>query len=223
MSNEIQASFQPGKTLYALVRSASSGMIWQGSLSGFVNYATAGYSGYPVPMVEQGTASAYYVANFPTFIPPGAYNVVAKQQLGANPVEGDSVVDVGDVQWNGVGVTALSDLGMSGQLSQFFPERLAYGVMVQNFPIYLRSSADHSTGFTSGIVSGQIARDAGGFGPLQQGIFTERGNGCYYLAALTSGDMAGNTIQLLFTAVGVSGGAADTLPLSIITQRTSGH
>ncbi len=95
--------------------------------------------------------------------------------------------------------------------------------MITNFPIYFQSEIDHVTPLTSGVCSGQIARDNGPFGPLQSGAFTEAGLGYYNLQALTSGDMNGRTIKLVFSAIGVSGGAADPVPLSFLTQPTSGN
>ena len=114
----------------------------------------------------------------------------------------------------------LSSLTSSGSLAAI---RITRGKMVQNFPLYMKSATDHVTPMTSGVVSGQISKDGGAFGPLQSGAFTERGLGFYSLQALTSGDLAANTIALLFTATGVSGGVSDPLAMSILTQPSSGY
>lgn len=219
MANELLWSSVTGQNCYALVFSRT-GTVWNGSA--FETYATANYTTYDVAASEQGTASAIYAASFPSSITAGVYNIVAKQRLGATPAETDPTVAVGDFQWNGTVQLPLSDLSTSGQIGQIGPVRLARGTMVLNFPIYLKSAADHITPFTSGSVSGQIKRDGGSFGALQSGAFTETGMGFYNLQALTSGDLAANTVALLFTATGVSGGTSDPLPMSIVTQRVSG-
>ena len=72
------------------------------------------------------------------------------------------------------------------------------------------------------MVSGQIARDGGAFGALQSGTVTERGLG-FFDCTLTSGDLLANTVKLVFTAVGVSGGAADPVPFGAVLQRSSGQ
>lgn len=224
MAGEVQVSYQSQKTVYALIYSPASGaMVWNTSLSGFQTYLSQNYSGYPLSLSEQGT-SAYYVGNFPSVIPPGDYNVVAKQQVATDPAESDPVVGQGDLQWGGssLGPLSLSDLATSGQVSQFLPTKVARSTMVRNFSLYLKSSTDHVTPFTSGVVSGQIIRGSGTWGPLQSGLITEMGNGFYNLLALTSGDLDGETVSLLFTANGVSGGTSDPLPLSFVLQKSSG-
>lgn len=219
MADEIQFSFATAKITYVLIRN-SAGLIWNGT--SFGAYATGSYSTYPVLATEQGTASGFYIAATPVTMAAGVYSVAAKQQLGGSPSESDPTVAVGELQWNGTYQVPLSDLATSGQIGQGFPMRVARGVMIQNWSIYMKSSADHITPLTSGIVSGQISRDGGAFGALQSGLFTEVGLGFYNLSALTSGDMLANTVRLLFTANGISGGAADPLPQVVLTQRTSG-
>lgn len=224
MSGEIQLGYQAGKTLYCHIRNRV-GQVWStsGGTGGFEPYATANIADYKISLTEQGTASAYYVGNMPSAVPAGIYSILAKQQIGGAVAETDPNVGAGDLQWNGTVTLPLSDLSTSGQVGQFAPIRLARGQMIQNFPIYLKSAVDHVTPFTSGVISGQIARDGGNFGPLQSGAFTEVGLGFYNLQALTSGDINANTVKLLFTGVGISGGQCDPLPMSFIMQRTSGY
>lgn len=223
MASEIHISYTTGRTLYFHVRSRT-GTIWNTSGTGaFETYQTSAISSYKISATEQGTASQFYAGSFPTAIPAGTYSIVAKLQMSGSPQESDPTIAMGNQEWNGTATTPLSDLASSGQVGQLLPVRFAYGEMVQNFPLYFKSSLDHVTPFTSGIVSGQIIRNSGVFGPLQSGAFVEAGLGFYNLQALTSGDMAGKSIKLLFTCVGISGGQADPLPFSIITQRTSGQ
>lgn len=223
MAGELQFSYKASITAYVLIRSpGSGGMIWRGSMSGFDAYTTGNYSGYPLSATQQGTASAYYTADFPSPIPAGVYEITAKQQLGGTPAESDPTVAVGEYQWNGSRTLGLSDMATSGQIARFLPTRITKGHMIQHLPLYFKSSADHISPLTSGIVSGQIARNSGAYGALQSGAFFERGQGSYFLLALTSGDTNADSIALLFTARGVSGGNADPLPMAFITQPSSG-
>lgn len=219
MSNEIQAHYNTGSTLYALIYN-SVGQVRSGT--GFLAYSTAGYASYPVTMAELGTASRYYTGNMPAVV-PGVYGVVVKQQIAGSAAESDPEVADGNIEWDGTAVVPRSNVVLSGQLGQYLPMRLTRGVQVTNFPIYFKSSADHITPFTSGIYSGGISRDGGGFGVLQSGTFTEIGQGFAVVQALTSGDLNANVVCLRFSAVGISGGAADPVPMAFILQRSSGQ
>jgi hypothetical protein len=97
---------------------------------------------------------------------------------------------------------------------------MARSEMVLNYPIYLVSAADHITPMTSGIVSGQIARDGGAFTTLQSGAFLEKGLGTY-VTTLTSGDLDATIVRLVFTATNISGGTSDPLVERVVLQRSS--
>ncbi len=221
VANEIQVSFRAATTCYFLVRNRI-GQVWNTSALAFQTYVTATYANYTISLTEQGTASSYFAGNFPTAITAGVYSVTAKQQIGGSPAESDPTIAVGDLQWNGTVTLPLSDLASSGQIGQIGPVRIARGVQLLNFPFKLVSSADHSTPFTSGVVSGQISRDGAAFGALQSGAYTEIGLGWYSLQALTSGDLNANTVALTLSANGISGGQADQRDFALITQRVSG-
>ncbi len=212
-----------GRTCYALIRNRIA-QIWSvsGGTGGFDTYLAGSYTDYAIGATEQG-GSNYYVASMPAAVPPGVYSIEAHQQLAGTAAQTDPGIAAGDLQWNGTVALPLSDLSTSGQVGMGLPIRLARGTMILNFPIYLKSAADHITPFVSGILSGQIARDGGSFGALQSGAFTETGLGYYNLSALTSGDLLANTVKLLFTGNGISGGVSDPLPLSFILQRSSGQ
>ena len=218
MANEIQVSFAHGQTLYVLVRN-SVGQIWNGAA--FENYLTAHYANYPISVVEQGTASHFYAGNFPAAA-AGVYSLEGRQQLAGSPAETDPTIGMEDFQWNGVAEFPLSDLTVSGSVGTG-NIKIFRGQMIQNFPFKLVSSTDHVTPLTSGIVSGQIARDGGAFGALQSGRFTEMGLGWYALQALTSGDLLANTAALVFTANGISGGQSDPRDFGLVLQRSSGQ
>lgn len=218
MAGELQASYRTGRTCYFLIRSRT-GTIWNGTT--FETYATANYATYDLAATEQGTASSFFVATFPTAISAGVYSVVLKDQSGGTPAETDVTVATGEVHWNGTATIPLSDLATSGQLSVVSPINIARGIMQQFFPLYFKSAADHITPFVSGIISGQIARNGGSFGTLQSGGVSERGLG-WYDVTLTSGDLDAATVKLVFTGRGVSGGTTDPLLFSFILQRSSG-
>lgn len=223
MSGEVQISYQTGQTLYFVTRDGQ-GRPWStsGGTGGFDTYLTASFPQYAISMSEQGVAGAYYVGSFPVNIPAGDYSVVAKQQAGGSPLETDRTVGNANVHWDGSQMIPLSSLANSGVLSQIVPLRIARGTMVKPFPFKLVSDLDNKTPFTSGVVSGQISRDGGPFGPLQSGAFTETGLGWYSLQALTSGDLNANSCALVFTANGVSGGQAAQRDFGFVLQRSSG-
>ncbi len=218
MPSKLQASHRPGKQCYFLVRDRN-GLIYNNGT--FETYTTANYALYDIAAVEQGSASAYYTATFPTDIVAGTYDCLMKEQLGAGPVEADPVVATGDVEWSGSVILPLSDLSTSGQLSVIMPIRIARGQAISGFNLYLKSAADHITPFTSGIVSGQISRNGNAFGALQSGNVSEVGLGVYKVN-LTSGDLNAGIVTMIFTARGISGGSSDPLPYTFIMQNISG-
>ena len=222
MASELQLSFRSGATVYFLIRNRA-GQIWNGG--SFEAYATANYSTYDVAASEQGTASSYYVADFPTLITtPGVYSVVAKQQIGGSPAETDPTIGSEDIDWGGSSAIGIHDIPNSGHIGNFLPMRLFRGQMIRNFQFKLVSASDHVTSFTSGVLSGQICRDGGLFGALQSGAFTELGLGHYALQALTSGDLNCNTASLVITGQRISGGGAcDQRDFTFILNRVSGQ
>jgi len=222
MANEIQVAYsKSGVAVYVLIRNAV-GQVWNTGSSAFESYLTANYASYKVLLSEQGSASGFFAGNFPSAITGGVYSIVAKQQMGGSPAESDPTIATGDLEWSGTVTLPLTALASSGQIAQMSPIRMARGVMVQNFGVYMVSSADGKTPFTSGLCSGQISRDGGAFGALQSGVFSEVGQGFYNIVALTSGDLLCNTASLLVTANGVSGGSAIPRPLTFVLQGVSG-
>ena len=101
MAGEIQIQWTTtGDTLYAEVRRATDGKIWNGAT--FEAYATANLATYIITMTEQGVASAYYVGDMPA-VPSGIYHVSIFVQAGGSPAEGDVVAGYGDLSWDAVG------------------------------------------------------------------------------------------------------------------------
>ncbi len=222
MAGEIQIQYQHGKTLYALIRNRI-GQIWNTGTLAFEAYSSLNYALYPVSLTEQGS-SGFYTGTFPATIPPGVYGIVVFNQVGGSPSEtADSQVGNGDEQWNGTATASLADVATSGQVAQFLPTVIFRGQMVKNFMFKLVSAADGRTPFVSGVISGMINKDAGGFGPLQSGAYTEQGFGWYSLQALTSGDLLANSVALRFIGTSISGGDADPKDFAIYLQRVSGQ
>jgi hypothetical protein len=215
MAGEIQAPYQSGKICYFLIRDKNA-RIW--NVDVFETFTTSNYETYGVEASEQGT-SGYYTGTFPASAAPGQYNIEMKEQLGIAVDISDPTVSTGEVNWNGSAPIGISDLATSGQLSNALPIRISRGNMITNFPLYLKSAADHVTPFTSGVVSGRVSRDGAIPVPLQSGLVTEVGNG-FYKTTLTSGDLNATTVALLFTARSLSGGNADPLPFSFVMQKS---
>lgn len=222
MSAEIGLEFITAQTVYANVRNRTSGYIWNGSSFEAYSSASGNQNSYVVAMTEQGTASAHYVGTMPTTIGPGTYDVVAKRRVNAWYAETDTTIGVGQVEWNASIAVPLSDMATSGQIGQIVPIRIFRGQMVRNFPVKMVSSSDHVSALTSGTMSGQVSRDGAAFTALQSGSFTEIGLG-WYVTNLTSGDLLANTVALVFTATGVSGGTSDQRDIGLVLQRTSGQ
>lgn len=223
MAGEIQINFDTGLSLYFMVRSAT-GTVWNTGTAAFEAYNSANYANYVVALTEESGSGGFYKGNFPSTISAGVYGVTAKHALAGNGSEaaGDPVIGIENFQWTGTAPFPLSDLATSGLVGQGFPQRVARGTMIKNFPLYFRSAADHVTPLTSGTVSGQIIRDSGVWGALESGAFVNQGNGFYNLMALTSGDLLADTVKLLFTAADVSGGTSDPVAFGWILNRVSG-
>ncbi len=222
MANEVQARGPgTGRTMYYTMHNRT-GSIWStsGGTGGFVSFVSGDWTDYAISMTEQGVSN-FYLGSIPAATPAGILSIDARQQLTGGALQTDPGVAAGDLQWNGTVTLPLSDLATSGQVGQFAPIRIAKGVAISGFNFFLRSSADHVTPFVSGQVSGQVSKNGGAFGPLQSGVFSEIGLG-FYSVNLTSGDLYADTLAFVFSAINLSGGIADSLPLSIIPQRVSG-
>ncbi len=223
MAGEIAYDYEAGKSTYVHIFNRTSGYIFNGTTFEVYSSNSGNLATYAVAATELGSASAHNVANMPVLVPAGTYDIVAKNQTQAPFLESDQTVAGGQVEWTGVKAAPLSDTATSGQLARFLPVNMPRSVAVPNYGIYLVSSLDHVTPFVSGVISGQIRRDGGNWGPLQSGSFTEKGLGSYDLLALTSGDLNASAVFLLFTATGISGGSSDPLPQFILTQPISGY
>lgn len=98
MADKIQCAFDTAAAnLYAIVRN-SGGQAWNGS--SFENYTTANLGNYDIALTEQGTASRYYTADFPT-VAAGIYAVTIYERAGGSPAEGDTAITGGSIDWDG--------------------------------------------------------------------------------------------------------------------------
>lgn len=100
MANELQLQSKTDWTVYAIIRDFV-GQVWNGS--SWEAYNTGNLGNYDIPMTEQGTASGFYVADFPATIaaaPHGKpYGITAYRRLGGSPAEGDTVLGVDEIAW----------------------------------------------------------------------------------------------------------------------------
>src|SRR5438105_269307 len=103
MANELAVDFSTGQTVYYQIRNATDS-IWRTDTHVFESYLTANITNYSTAGTEQGTASGFYAATFPSQISAGIYNVVAKQQIGGSVAETDPSVGWGEVEWDGSAV-----------------------------------------------------------------------------------------------------------------------
>lgn len=241
MAGDVQVAYPTSGVhlFFIIVPANSGGMAWQALTNvnvhpgSFENVASGAFFGtYGLPTTDSGGMSGYglyYAMEFPQGIPPGVYNIAVYDRT-INGISGTtkmySVVAQawGQIHWGGGGSGSRHVIGQSwiltsGMFANSLPVQISRSRMIENFPIYMRGNTDGITPFTSGIISGQIARDGGLFSPLQSGLITEKGNGFYNVMALTSGDLNGNTIRLLFTGRGISGGGvARPLAYTFVTQ-----
>lgn len=113
MSGELRIASAPGGTIYANILNASS-QRWNGS--SFENYQSANYDDYAITATEQGS-SGVYVADFPSGISDaGSYEVIFYSRDGASVAEGDPIVGVATIVWDGDSVAVDEDTA-SGEVS----------------------------------------------------------------------------------------------------------
>ena len=106
MSNEIQADYASGNTLYAVIRNGV-GDVWYVAGQSFEAWGTGGRTAdnYDISLTDK--SGSRYVGNFDSNIPAGRYFVQIFLQAGANPADGDTLVTSDEIFWSGTGkVTA---------------------------------------------------------------------------------------------------------------------
>ncbi|MBN1508734.1 MAG: hypothetical protein JW955_17935 [Sedimentisphaerales bacterium] len=102
MSNEIQADYNSGNVLYAVIRNPA-GQVWCVAAQVFETWGAAGHTAadYDVPMIDTG--GSHYIGAFDSGIPAGSYAIQVFRQVGAAPVDGDPLVSSRQILWTGSG------------------------------------------------------------------------------------------------------------------------
>lgn len=106
MSNEIQADYSSGQTLYAVIRNMA-GQVWYAAGQLFEAWGTDGRDAddYDIALTDKN--GSRYVGDFDSNIAPGRYSIQIFLQAGANPADSDTVIAGEVVLWSGSGkVTA---------------------------------------------------------------------------------------------------------------------
>jgi hypothetical protein len=88
-----------GQTIYAWIRSRSSGLFWNGTA--MEAYLGADYANYDVAMPEMATSGAYIFTTPPT-LPVDEYDILCRLQRGATPAENDIPLSEISRGWDGV-------------------------------------------------------------------------------------------------------------------------
>ena len=102
MANEIHANYASGHTLYAVIRNGI-GNVWHVAGLNFEIWGTGDRTAddYGIGLTDKG--GSRYVGDFDGDIPAGRYSVQIFLQAGANPVDGDSLVESDEFLWSGTG------------------------------------------------------------------------------------------------------------------------
>jgi hypothetical protein len=99
MAREISFADQTGGVDYVILVN-NFGQFRRIDTAAWEFYSAANYANYKRVATEAG-ASGIYLADFPTAVASGRYNLIAKRQVGGSPAESDPSVGAGEVQWNG--------------------------------------------------------------------------------------------------------------------------
>ena len=113
MANEIQASYDTGATLYALVFNAAGQVCTDpAGTPSFVAYVPANQDNYDIPLSEIATDSRQYRGSFPA-ISAGIYTVLIHEQQGGSPASTDPQRgSAAAMHWDGSAEITISDAGL---------------------------------------------------------------------------------------------------------------
>lgn len=108
MANEFAINYESGNTLYSVLRNAA-GKVLDGtvdpyhSTNSWVDWNIANVDNYDLAMVDKN--GDLYVGSMPSgtliITDVNVYKVQTFLRLGANPADGDTLVGVGEIVWNG--------------------------------------------------------------------------------------------------------------------------
>jgi hypothetical protein len=102
MSNEIQADYASGSTLYAAIRS-SLGQVWCVAAGAFEDWGDSGHAAADYSIALTDRDGSRYVGDFDTAIPAGAYSIQIFLQAGVAPANDDALIDSRRILWTGAG------------------------------------------------------------------------------------------------------------------------
>lgn len=101
MAGLLRTYYSTASNLYAQIRQATDGKIWDGA--SFVTYNSANWSNYAVALTED-TSSGYYKAAFPGAITAALYDIAIFERAGGSPALVDAAngpVGEGTMRWDG--------------------------------------------------------------------------------------------------------------------------
>lgn len=163
----IQAIFTTGSTLYAILRNALNGQVWNNSAPAFEVYNSAHWSQYAIALTEQ-TSSGYYFAVRPSGLSGFLTSETIYQQAGGSPAISDAPPNSLNYS-GGVNVSAISGdaayapTNLQAVLASQTQGQVAAGTITnQSFPTNLtNANANAYSGrviyFVSGACAGMAA------------------------------------------------------------------
>jgi len=109
MANEIQINYASGNTVYAVLRNGG-GQAWYPAGQVFEDWGTSGRDAddYDIAMTDK--SGSLHVGDFDSNVPAGRYAFQVFLQAGANPADGDTLLDGGQVMWSGSGIITADKL-----------------------------------------------------------------------------------------------------------------
>lgn len=106
MSNEINISYDPGSTIYAILRDKGNGNVWCVTTSAWEAWGASGHvaGDYDIPMTDR--SGGLYQADMPSSIAYGNYIRQAYLQAGGSPAGPPTDLIIADdvVEWDGSAV-----------------------------------------------------------------------------------------------------------------------
>jgi hypothetical protein len=155
MAKEIQALAPAGSVVYAQIVRQSDGKFWNPA-GAFETYLTANISSYALAMVQAGTASGFYTADFPTAIAAGKYSVVARIRAGGAPAEADAVIATGEILWTGL----LPVKDMTEAVWRWYYKKNKYDSVAGNIKTYADDGTTVNTTATATVAAGIETQEA---------------------------------------------------------------
>lgn len=106
-TKELQFHYDTTNTVYAVVRLASTGKVWDVSLANWAVWSDDDIGQYDIPLASQ--SGAFYAVDFPAAITTaGLYAVAVREQEGGSPSASDLIVGSGQIDWDGTAERSLA-------------------------------------------------------------------------------------------------------------------